>query len=120
MYKISARDIEIFAYHGVLAEEKEKGQVFLVDFDLEMDQSSLPGADDLERAVDYSLVVDAIVRIVTAERRDLLETVAGEIFDYLESIDGARSASVTVKKPHAPLPVKAGWVGVTMTSRPVD
>ncbi|MBN2168759.1 MAG: dihydroneopterin aldolase [Actinobacteria bacterium] len=119
-YKISARDIEIFAYHGVLPEEKENGQSFLVDFDLELDRDSFPDSDDLDHTVDYASVVEEIVRIVGSGKHDLLETVARSILDYLLSLKGARSSSVTVKKPQAPLPVKTGWIGVTLASKRVE
>lgn len=118
MYQLSARDIEIFAYHGVLPEEKRDGQTFLVDFDVDLSEGSFPGGDKLGNAVDYASLVESIEGIVTGGRHDLIETVCKEILEYLMSVQGVDSATVTVKKPNAPLAVKAGWIGVTLASGP--
>lgn len=116
MYRVSARDIEVFAYHGVLPEEKRDGQPFLIDFDLDLNDDAFPDSDNIEEAVDYSTVVDSIVRIMTSGRYELIESAARGILDYLQAIDGMVYATVTVKKPKAPLGVEAGWIGVTLTS----
>lgn len=118
LYQINARDIEIFAYHGVLPGEKENGQTFLVDFDIDLSEKVFPGDDKLEHAVDYALLVESINRIVTGAKYDLIETVCRKVLDYLMSVRGVDRATVTVKKPQAPLVVKAGWIGVTLSSGP--
>lgn len=118
MYRINAGDIEVFAYHGVLPAERENGQTFLIDFEIDLSEEAFPPDDGLEHAVDYSLLVESVSRIVTSTRHNLIETVCREILDYLISVRGVDRAIVTVKKPQAPLAVKAGWVGVTLSSGP--
>jgi dihydroneopterin aldolase len=113
VYRISARGIRIFAHHGVLPEERRAGQEFLVDFDIDVDADQAASGDELERTVDYSVVVERIDLIATERRFDLVEALAVEILDYLLSLEPVRRATVTVKKPSAPLKLPFDWVGVT-------
>src|SRR3954447_10956451 len=71
--KVELRGLELYGYHGVHDYEREQGQRFLYDVELEVGER---GADDrIEHAVDYSQVA-AAVREVAAEPRRLLEAVA--------------------------------------------
>jgi dihydroneopterin aldolase len=97
----------------VLPEEKAQGQEFLIDIEMALDED-MAGIDDLSSTVDYAGVAGAVASIATSRRYELIETLASEIVDHLLTIEGVRSAEATVKKPNAPLPVEAGWVGVTV------
>jgi dihydroneopterin aldolase len=110
---IEIRNIKVFAHHGVTAEEKEQGQEFLLDVEMELDEDAAL-VDDISATVDYAEVAGAVAQMATSGRYDLIETLAGEIVDHLLTIHGVKEASVTVKKPRAPLPVEAEWVGVTV------
>jgi dihydroneopterin aldolase len=112
---ILIRDLKVFAYHGVLPEEREKGQEFLIDLEIEIDSSAAIETDDVSHTVDYVSVVESVSRIVTGEHYNLIETLASKIAEYLVSLPRVRSATVTVKKPDAPLPVSVGWVGVSVS-----
>ena len=113
MKTITIRDIKVFAHHGVLPEEKEQGQEFLIDVEIALEEG-VPCADDLETTVDYAEVAGAVAGIATSRRYELLETLASELVDHLLVQQGVKAASVTVKKPRAPMPVEVGWVGVTI------
>ena len=115
MHKIIARDIRVFAHHGVLPREKREGQEFLIDIEIELDAGTEPEDDDLSSTIDYAVVVDEVASLATGERYDLIETLASRIVDHLLSLGGVARASVTVKKPQAPLAVEVRWVGVTVT-----
>jgi len=112
---ITIKDIRVFAHHGVLSEEKARGQEFLIDVEMALEEGKAD-VDDLTATVDYAEVASAVATLATSTEYDLLETLASEIVDHLLAIEGVASASVTVKKPNAPLPVEAGWVGVTVRS----
>ena len=102
--------------HGVLAEERRTGQEFVVDVDL--DVGSLADAartDDLNRTVSYADVATAIVEIVEGEPVDLIETLAARIADRCLAFPLVRSVTVTVHKPHAPIPVPFADVAVRIT-----
>jgi dihydroneopterin aldolase len=114
MKTITIRDIKVFAHHGVLPAEKEQGQEFLIDVEITLEEDAAR-EDDLETTVDYAEVAGAVAGIATSRRYDLLETLASELVDHLLVIQGVKAASVTVKKPRAPMPVEVGWVGVTIS-----
>ena len=78
--KIELHGLELYGYHGVHEDEREHGQLFLYDVELEVGQR---GADDrIEDAVDYSKVA-ACVREVAAGQFRLLEALASAIADAL-------------------------------------
>lgn len=112
---ITITDIRVFAHHGVLPEEKARGQEFLIDVKMVLEEGKAD-EDDLSATVDYAEVAAAVATLATSTEYDLIETLASEIVEHLLSIEGVAEASVTVKKPNAPMPVEAGWVGVTVRS----
>jgi len=110
---IDIEGITVFAHHGVLPEEKNHGQRFVIDVRLEL--SAPPAADDLGATVDYAEVASLAGQIATANTCDLIETLASKIADALLGFDGVRRVSVTVSKPEAPMPVAVSRVGVTVS-----
>src|SRR5699024_8536498 len=54
MDTIWLKGLEIFAYHGVNPEEKEQGQRFLLDLELQADLRKARGSDDLRDTVNYA------------------------------------------------------------------
>jgi len=94
--KVELRGLAIYGYHGVHPEERERGQRFLYDVELDVGDR---GADDrLENAVDYSKVA-AAGRDVAATPYDLLEALATAIADELEQRFGPERLMVRVRKP---------------------
>jgi len=114
MKRIIIKGISVFAHHGVLPEEKERGQEFVIDVDFGLDEG-MADTDNILSTVDYAAVAQEVASIATSARYDLIETLASQICAYLVSMTGVRDASVTVKKPSAPLLVHADWVGVTVS-----
>ena len=114
MDSIRISGIEVFAYHGVLAEEKKTGQRFLVDVELGLDLSSAGSSDDLGQTVDYGALAQRIYDLVASERWDLIETVASRVADAVLDDSRVVSVAATVHKPQAPIPVKFGDVSVTV------
>jgi dihydroneopterin aldolase len=104
--------MKIFARHGVLPEEKEKGQEFVID--VEMDLVSAPGHDDLSATVDYAEVASEVARVATAKSYDLIETLASDIAVSILQRSLVKNVSVTVRKPEARMPVPVESVGVTV------
>jgi dihydroneopterin aldolase len=113
--KIELRGLELFGYHGVHAYEREQGQRFLYDVELEVGER---GADDrIEHAVDYSLVA-AAVREVAAEPRRLLETVATALVKALDERFEPEWVRVRVRKPDVrPSGIDVEFAAVTAERR---
>ena len=96
MAEIELRGLEIHGRHGVLEEERRRGQPFLYDLRLDVGDA---GADDrLEEAVDYRDVVEAVRELSDERRFDLLEALASAVADrLLERFPSVRSISVRVR-----------------------
>ncbi len=101
--KIELHGLELFGYHGVLEEEKQNGQGFW--FDVELDVGEWGSTDQLEDAVDYRLVVDA-VREVNEQRFELLEALASTVAETLIDRFAIARVKVRVRKRPADLPVE--------------
>ena len=114
MDSIRLTGIEVFAYHGVLAEEKEAGQLFLVDVELGLDLSGAGATDDLAKTVDYGLLAQRIHDLVSSERWDLIETVATRVAESVFEDPRVKTVVATVHKPQAPIQVGFGDVAVTV------
>ncbi len=112
--KIVLCGIEAFAFHGCTPEEKEKGQDFLVDIELEYDAARAVESDDLAQAVDYDALASQVYELVTRERYDLIETLAARIGEHVMTATPASRLLVRVRKPQAPLQRKVGEVAVEM------
>ncbi|MEO8107314.1 MAG: dihydroneopterin aldolase [Actinomycetes bacterium] len=111
---ISVRGIEGYGHHGVLPEERANGQPFVVDLRVCTDVSSAAASDDLEFAVDYSVLANEVVDIIEGEPCDLIETVAVRIAEKVLAHTRVTSVRVTVHKPRAPVGVPVADVAVTV------
>ena len=100
---IELHGLELFGYHGVLEEEKENGQTFWYDVELEVGEWG--ATDRLEDAVDYRLVVSA-VREVNEQRFELLEALAATVAETLIELFAVARVKVRVRKRPAGMPVE--------------
>lgn len=113
MQTILVEGLKVFAYHGVTPEEKERGQDFLIDLEMELERIAVD--DDVATTVDYSEVAAGVGKVVEDGRCELLETVAERVLDYLLSFEMVRRATVTIYKPDAPMPLEVARVCVRVT-----
>jgi 7,8-dihydroneopterin aldolase/epimerase/oxygenase len=112
---IQLRGLEVFAHHGVFPDEQKTGQPFLIDVDIRADLSVAGGSDRLEDTVDYGAMAIAVHEAVSSERWDLIERVAQRVAEVVLSLDERiEVVSVTVHKPHAPIPRTFTDVSVTI------
>jgi dihydroneopterin aldolase len=105
--RIMIRNLRVFAHHGVLPEEAERGQVFVIDLDLTLDLEPAGRSDELDRTIDYGALTARVAEVVAAERRQLLEAVASDVADLALADQRVEQVRVRVSKPHAPLRVDA-------------
>jgi dihydroneopterin aldolase len=112
--RIELRGIEAFGHHGVLPHERELGQTFLVDVAIELDLARAGATDDLADTVDYGALSGELHAVVTDERYDLIERLATRLAEVCLARPTVVGATVTVHKPHAPVPVTLADVAVTI------
>lgn len=109
---IRLRDIQCYAYHGVLEEEKQKGNTFLVGVSIRVDDPQGMPSDDIQDALDYRSVC-AIVHQEMQQPSDLLEHVAWRIQHALQmAFPQAREVHVRVAKQRPPLSLSVAWAEV--------
>lgn len=105
MDKIKLSGIEFFAHHGVLQSEKDLGQIFFADCEVFLDTSQCN--DDLRKTVNYAELASEIVSFSQKNRYNLLETLANNLAKHiLTKYPIIEEITLTVHKPHAPIPVK--------------
>jgi 7,8-dihydroneopterin aldolase/epimerase/oxygenase len=112
--RITLTGLEVFAHHGALPHEREFGQRFVVDVGLDLDLGPAARSDDLGDTVDYGHLAARVVEVVAGRAADLLEAVAGRVADVCLEDARVAAVEVTIHKPHAPLPVVAREVAVTV------
>jgi 7,8-dihydroneopterin aldolase/epimerase/oxygenase len=112
--RIRVTGIEVFAHHGVLPHERELGQRFVVDLELELDLAPAAASDDVRDTVHYGELAADVAALVAGEPVDLIETVAERVALRCLADERVVAAEVTVHKPAAPLPVVAAEVAVTV------
>ena len=116
MDKIWIKDLEIFAYHGVLAEEKRNGQKFYVTVSMDVDLHAAGMTDDLDKTVNYAEVCELIRRTMQEESYDLIEAAAENVADaILLAYPQIKMVHVIVSKPGAPIPMDFDTVCVDIT-----
>lgn len=110
---ISLHGLREFGFHGVFDFEKEQGQEFIVDVDIDTDFSQAVKSDNVENTVNYADVAAIAVEGITQQRFDLIETLADYIAQRVFELSGVGSVAVTVHKPQAPIQAEFADVRVT-------
>lgn len=103
-----------FGYHGVLPDEREQGQPFLVDLSVEFDLAEAAASDDLTATVDYSKLAKETIEIIEGQPYNLIETLADRIAVKTMSDERLQRVVVTVHKPEAPVGVRFDDISVTV------
>lgn len=97
-------NLEVYAYHGVYDEEKEKGQYFYVNAELYTNTRKAGMNDDLDASTNYGTVCDFIHDFMTKYTYDLIETVAEQLAQaLLLEFKLVKSILLEIRKPHAPI-----------------
>ncbi|MGI6092479.1 MAG: dihydroneopterin aldolase [Veillonellaceae bacterium] len=115
--KILLQNMMFYAYHGVFDYEREHGQRFYVDIEINTDTKEAGESDDLNCAVDYTTVYKKIKEIVEKHRYKLLESLAAKISDELLKFDRVNSVTVRIRKPAVPIPGQIDYVQLEITRR---
>jgi dihydroneopterin aldolase len=110
---VEVRDLRVFGRHGVHDDERERGQDFLFDVELEVGERG--ASDRLEDAVDYVEVARTVQEVSDARRYNLLEALASAVADELERRFSPERLRVRVRKPEVRPAGLDGTVAATVT-----
>ena len=111
---ITITGLRLMGYHGVFDHEKRDGQEFVVDLEIELDLSSAGSTDELQKTLDYSVVVDHVAQRVTGESVDLIETLAHDLAQIVLNHPQPTAVTVIVHKPEAPVGHSVQDIAVTI------
>lgn len=101
---IKITNLKIYAYHGVLKEEKENGQEFFLNLKLYHSLRKAGLSDVLEDAINYDEVCTFVTEIFTKEVYDLIEKAAEKTLEaVLYRFPMLEAVELEVRKPHAPI-----------------
>lgn len=92
-----------YAHHGYYEAERELGQKFEVDIELQYDLRQAATGDDLALTLDYTAVYGIAKRIFENYKFKLIETVAERIAAEILELEHVPAVLIRVRKPHAPL-----------------
>ena len=101
--RIELRGLTFFAYHGVLPEERQKGNTFVVDLTLEADITCAVCTDELSDTINYAEAYEVARREMSVPSL-LLEHVCGRIASaLLDAFSALQRVRVCVTKKNPPI-----------------
>jgi len=113
MDKIFVKDLEVFAHHGVMQQEKDLGQKFLISLEVFLDLKEAGKSDDLSCTVNYGELCHEAEKEFQREKYDLIERAAEKLAEFiLLNYHGIDRVKVKVKKPWAPIGRSLLYAGV--------
>lgn len=109
---VSLKGLKFWAYHGVYDKEREDGNEFFCDVEVE-----LKSFDSLEDNIHDTVNYEGLYQIVRKEmqqKRKLLETVCLNIINEIKELDNVTSAMVRIQKADPPVGGKVARAVVEM------
>jgi 7,8-dihydroneopterin aldolase/epimerase/oxygenase len=110
---VEVHDLRVFGRHGVHEEERERGQDFVFDVELEVGERGT--SDRLEDAVDYVEVARVVKEVSDARQFALLEALATAVADELGRRFTPERVYVRVRKPEVRPAGLEGTVAANVT-----
>ena len=101
--KIILSGMVFYGFHGANSEEKELGQRFIVDLEIEYDLRPAGATDALTDTVNYSRFYKAVKEVMEGPSLNLLEAVAQRIASGILELYPVESVMVKLKKPEVPI-----------------
>ena len=108
MDKIILNGCRFYGYHGAFAEEQTLGQIFVVDLELAVDLTKASQSDNLEDAVHYGLVFEAVQKQVEDKKYILI---CEDLFAQFPPI---QSIKVRITKENPPINGHYKSVGIEL------
>lgn len=112
--KIILENLKIYAFHGVLPEEKIIGTTFILNVEVHADLWKATETDDLQDTINYAAIND-ILHTEMAIPSQLLEHVIGRIFKKLQvSFPQITFIKIKLTKTNPPMRGEMDGVSVEM------
>lgn len=112
---IKVTNLKVFAYHGVLEEEKKNGQDFYLNAKVYLNMRKAGLSDKLEDTVNYDLIVICLAEVFAGKQFDTIEAAAEyTVQEILVNFPTIEAMELEVRKPHAPLTYVPEDISVTI------
>ena len=111
---ISLSDVRLYAFHGVLEQERRVGAEYSISVRVHYNISKAMESDDVTDTLNYAELLDVVKREM-AQPSKLLEHVAGRMGRAI--IDGfpqAEAVELTITKLNPPMGALCAGAGVTL------
>ena len=113
MDQIKIENLEVYAAHGVFAEEAREGQIFLIDAVLYTDLRPAGVSDELALSTHYGEVCQFMDQYMREHTFLLIEAAAEHLAkELLMHFPLVESLGLEIKKPHAPIGLPFSSVSV--------
>lgn len=114
--RIFVSNLCLYVHHGVMPEENTLGLRLYLDIDCEVDLSACLEHDDYHKAVCYGSLCEIAKTVSDSARFNLLESLGDRIArEILSRYHNVKRATVTIRKPSAPIPMALDHAGVEIT-----
>ena len=107
---VSLRGMRFHARVGVLPHEEQLPQPVELDLSVTVDQTVRP-----PHVVDYVALYSAVAEVMNVRHIAYLEEAAERVAAAALRVRGVRSATVSIRKPHVPLPGPVEYAEVSIT-----
>ena len=97
--KIHINNLEVLCSIGVHENEHIKPQRVIIDVEVHLVFDCFPKNDRIEETLNYDLIYSGIKKIVKSKHFNLLETLAGSIYNFLSTFKLIDSKCIRVSKP---------------------
>lgn len=115
--KIKLENIKIFAFHGVLPEEKILGTYYILNLTIKADIWKASETDDLKDTINYAEIND-IVHEEMKIPSELLEYVAGRIIEKItEKFSQVTSVKIKITKTKPPMQGEMDGVSILLKKK---
>lgn len=102
-YSIALHNVHLYAYHGVLEQERSVGAWFTINIRLFLDDRSCAYSDSIDETVSYADVYDVVVKEMEKSSL-LLENVCKRILEVLfDRFGGVSAVEIDMKKDTPPM-----------------
>ena len=98
--RIVVKDLEVFARHGVAAEEKRLGQRFAIDIVAHLDLRPAGESDDYAQTAGYDAMIALATETLTAKSYNLIEAAAEAVAQAVLARFPARPELLTFLAEH--------------------
>jgi dihydroneopterin aldolase len=117
MHKIQLHGMRFMGRHGVLPEEQNQAQPFIVDVEVEGEFPEASTRDDLALTLDYRELYRMVKHTIEEERFYLLEALSDAVAGRILRLPGVVTVTVRIKKPQVQLGGPLDYAAVEITRR---